>query len=180
MVFDLLIFNFISGFSRKWSILDWFGIFFADYLGYFLILFFLILLFKQAKWREKIYFFSFVSLSLILARGIIAEALKFFIARPRPFSVLNIQPLIDANGINVSMPSGHAAFYFALAVAIFFFNKKAGQWFFIAALLMGVARIFTGIHWPTDILIGVVIGIAAALLVKYIIFAYGVLVTKQP
>ncbi|MCL5004376.1 MAG: phosphatase PAP2 family protein [Patescibacteria group bacterium] len=169
MSFDVSIFNLIGGLSRKWQILDWTGIFFAEYVGYFLVLYFLILLFKQEKIREKIYFFSFVSLSLILSRGIIAEALKFFISRPRPFSALNLQPLIDANGVNASMPSGHAAFYFALATAIFFFNKKAGWRFFAAALLTGIARIFTGVHWPTDILAGAIIGIISALIIKRII-----------
>lgn len=175
---DVSIFNLINGLSRKWQILDWTGIFFAEYAGYFLILYFLILLFKQEKIREKIYFFSFVSLSLILSRGIIAEAMKFFISRSRPFSILNLQPLIDANGVDASMPSGHATFYFALAMIIFFFNKKAGWRFFAASFLMGVARIFTGVHWTTDILAGAAIGIFSVLLVKYLISSYSV--TKQP
>jgi undecaprenyl-diphosphatase len=180
MFFDTPAFYFINGFSRKWLPLDWLGIFFAKYLGYFLILYFLVLLFRRTKLIEKIYFFSFVSLSLILARGIIAEALKFFIARPRPFSVFDFQPLIDVGGVNASMPSGHAAFYFALAAAVFFFSKKTSQWFLIAALLIGIARIFVGVHWPTDILVGALIGLASALTVKYLISNYSVSVTKQP
>src|SRR3989344_4016601 len=165
---DLYFFNIIHNFSGKWLFLNWLGVFFADYLGYFMILAALVLIFKKTKSWEKIYFFSFIFLSLILARGIIAEAVKFFTARPRPFFVLNLQPLNGANGINASMPSGHAAFYFALAAAIFLFNRKIGRWFFSAALLMGMARIFAGIHWPADILAGAVIGIGSVFLVKYI------------
>ena len=176
---DLYLFNIIHGLAGKWKIFDWLGIFLADYIGYFLILAVLILILKQTGWQRKIYFFSLISLSLILSRGIIAEVIKFFVARPRPFSVLNIQPLIDANGVNASMPSGHMAFYFALAIAVFFLNKKMGLYFGGAAILMGVARIFAGIHWPMDILVGAIIGITSAFLVKYIISAYNILVTKQ-
>lgn len=165
---DLYLFNVIYSLSGKWLFFDWLNVFFADYLGYFVFLVFLILVFKEKDRREKIYFFSFIFLSLILARGVIAEAMKFFIARPRPFSVLNFQPLVDANGINVSMPSGHAAFYFALAMAIFLFNRKAGRWFFGAAFLIGLARIFTGVHWPADILAGAAVGIGSVFLVRYI------------
>lgn len=164
---DLYLFNIVHSLSGKWLFLDWIAVFFADYLGYFIFSVFLILVFKKRSWREKIYFFSFVSLSLILARGIIAETMKFFIARPRPFFVLNFQPLIDANGINASMPSGHAAFYFALAAAVFLFNAKTGGWFFGAAFLIGLARIFTGVHWPTDILVGAAVGVSGVFLVKY-------------
>lgn len=149
--------------------MDWLGIFLTDYLGYILILATIFLFFKQKKWSEKIYFFSVISLTIILSRGIIAEAIKFFDGRPRPFSVLNFQPLIEASGINTSMPSGHAAFYFALAFVILFFNKKTGFYFTIAAILMGFARIFTGVHWPTDILAGAAIAALSALLVKKLV-----------
>ncbi|MEK7596441.1 MAG: phosphatase PAP2 family protein [Patescibacteria group bacterium] len=165
---DFYLFNVIHGLSGKWLFLDWSAVFFADYFGYFIFSVFLILIFREKTRREKIYFFSFILFSLILARGIIAETIKNFIVRPRPFSVLNFQPLIDANGINASMPSGHAAFYFALATAVFLFNGKIGRWFFGAAFLIGLARIFTGVHWPTDILAGAAVGIGSALFVKYI------------
>ncbi|MBI2628366.1 MAG: phosphatase PAP2 family protein [Candidatus Niyogibacteria bacterium] len=168
---NLYLFNIIHGFSGKWLFLDWLGVFFAEYLGYFLILASFVLIFKKRDRQEQIYFFSFIFSSLILARGIITEAIKFFIAWPRPFFVLNFQPLIDANGINTSMPSGHAAFYFALAAAIFIFNVKASRWFFGAALLMGLARVFAGVHWPADILVGAAIGISSVFLVKYIFSA---------
>ncbi len=176
---DLYLFNIIHGLAGKWKIFDGLGIFLADYLGYFLILAVLVLILKQAGWQRKIYYFSFISLSLILSRGIIAETIKFFAVRPRPFSVLNFQPLIDANGVNASMPSGHAAFYFALAMAVFFLNKKMGLYFGGAAILMGIARIFAGIHWPTDILAGAIIGIISAFLIKHTISTYNVSVTKQ-
>ncbi|MEK7634360.1 MAG: phosphatase PAP2 family protein [Patescibacteria group bacterium] len=164
--FDIFLFNLINKFSHKWWFLDNLGIFLAGYFGYFLLLIAVILILKEKKWQDKIYFASFTALSLILARGIIAEIIKFFVSRPRPFSTLNIQPLAQYNGYDsgMSFPSGHASLFFALAFAIFYFDKKWGIRFLIAALIMGIARIFIGVHWPLDIIVGALIGIGSAFL----------------
>ena len=174
---DLYIFQAISGLSRRYWLFDYIAIFTAEYLGYFLILAVLFFILKEKKWRDKIYFFSLISLSLILSRGIIAEIIKFFSNRQRPFALLNIQPLIEKGDINMSFPSGHASFYFALAFAILFFyfakeknfKNKIGFWFLGFAFLIGFSRIFAGIHWPSDILVGAMVGITSSFLVKKIL-----------
>ena len=174
---DLYIFQAISGLSRRYWLFDYIVIFTAEYLGYFLILAVLFFILKEKKWRDKIYFFSLISLSLILSRGIIAEIIKFFSNRQRPFALLNIQPLIEKGDINMSFPSGHASFYFALAFAILFFyfakeknfKNKIGFWFLGFAFLIGFSRIFAGIHWPSDILVGAMVGITSSFLVKKIL-----------
>ncbi|MEK7593528.1 MAG: phosphatase PAP2 family protein [Patescibacteria group bacterium] len=176
MALDLSLFQFINNLSHKWWVFDLFGIFFADYFGYFLILAALFLILKEKQFHQKIYLFSLFALSLILSRGLIAEIIKFFVARPRPFSALEIQPLVGYGNhdINMSFPSGHAAFYFALAFAVFlYFNqsedkakKRLGWWFLAGVSLVAVSRIFVGIHWPSDVLVGAAIGIASAFIVK--------------
>lgn len=177
--FDISLFQFINNFIHKWWVFDLIGIFLADYFGYFLILAALLLILKEKKFNQKIYFFSTVILSLILSRGLIAAIIKFFVARPRPFLVLEIQPLVDYGNrdINMSFPSGHATFYFALAFAVFLhFNrlkdptkKGLGLWFLTGASLIAVSRIFVGIHWPSDVLAGAAIGIISAFAVKKIL-----------
>ncbi len=165
---DILIFNSIHSLAGKWWVLDWLGIFFADYLGYLLVFVFAFLLIKEDGWRKRIYLFSLGLLSVILARGIITEAIRFFYYRARPFSVLQFTPLIG-HDLTGSFPSGHAAAYFALALAVFYLNPKLGKWFLSAALLMGLSRIFTGVHWPSDIVLGALIGLASALLIRRIL-----------
>ena len=173
---DLSLFQFINNLTQKWWVFDLFCIFLADYFGYFLILAALFLIFKEKQFYQKAHFFSLLALSLILSRGLIAEVIKFFVARPRPFSVLEIQPLVNYSDydINMSFPSGHAAFYFALAFAVFLYfsqsedmaKKRLGLWFLAGASLIVVSRIFVGIHWPLDILVGATIGIASVFVVK--------------
>jgi len=58
-----------------------------------------------------------------------------------------------------SFPSGHAIFFFALSAVAYSFNKKLGIFFLICSIIMGIARIFVGVHWPSDILGGAVLGI---------------------
>ncbi|MDP3015198.1 MAG: phosphatase PAP2 family protein [bacterium] len=158
-------FNFINGLSGKWWPLDWLGIFLANYSGYFLAVTAIILLIKIKDQRQRIYFFSLAILSVILARGIITEIIRFFYYQPRPFLVLEIQPLI-AHTSTGSFPSGHAAAFFALALAVFYFNRKWGWWILTLSLFMGLARIFVGVHWPLDILVGAGIGLISAFLIK--------------
>jgi undecaprenyl-diphosphatase len=165
MTIDKIIFQAINGLAHQWWFLDWLGVFLANYLSYFLILIAVFVLIKEKKWRQRIYFFCLALLSVILARGIIVETIRFFYYKPRPFSALQIQPLIDHN-ITSSFPSGHAAAYFALALAIFYFDKKWGGWALSMGVLMGAGRIFTGLHWPLDILAGALIGLVTVFLLK--------------
>lgn len=164
MILDIKIFNFIHYLAGKWWLLDWLGVFLAQYLPYLLVAAAAYFLLKE-KNRRRIYAFAIMSLSVILARGIITEIIRFFYHRPRPFSALNFVPLFGAEELT-SFPSGHAAAFFALATAIFFLNRRLGKWFLILSFLVGIARIFAGIHWPFDILAGAIIGILSALLVK--------------
>ncbi len=179
---DTLIFQFINNFASKWWLLDWLGIFLAYYAPYFLVLLAIYFLFKEKSRTRRVYFFSLASLSMILARGIITEVIKFFYKRPLPFEVLPIQALID-KAPDGSFPSDHAAIFFALFLTLYYFAKqnnlprvdsqvKAGWnlkpiwWSLGIVLTMGIARIFVGVHWPSDILAGALIGLLSALIVK--------------
>ena len=74
----------------------------------------------------------------------------------------NIRPLFPETGF--AFPSGHATFFAALAISIFFLNKKVGYIFIFFALLIGLARIMAGVHFPIDILGGFILGSLVAYL----------------
>lgn len=168
MTFDIIVFQFINSLAGKSKILDWLGVFLADYLGYFLILLAVLLVLTRKEWKQRFYFFFLAALSVILSRGIITETIRFFYSRLRPFSVLEIQPLIQ-HDLGGSFPSGHMMFYFALAFAVFLVHKRWGRRFLVAALLIGLARIFVGVHWPLDIIGGAIIGIVSVLIIRKIL-----------
>ena len=152
-------------------------IFFAVYFPYLVIIFAgLFLLFHhevlgaespaQVFWEKKKEILG-VFFAGILAY-IVSILLKIFIQTPRPFDAFSqVHSLISETGY--SFPSGHATFFMALAMSIFFMHKKAGYWFMFFALLIGLARIIAGVHFPVDILGGFVLGALVAWLVEYFI-----------
>lgn len=157
----------IYSLSGRADWLDGLIVFLAEWLGY-LMVFGLIMLFlkNRTKYRDM----ALVALiSAVVARGIFISIIRFFYEHPRPFMVFkNIKQLIN-HDITWSFPSGHATFYFALAAGVYLYNKKIGAIYLALAGLIGFARIVAGVHWPYDILGGIALGVATALLIKFLI-----------
>ena len=155
---DLTLFNFINSFAGRWHWLDVLGTFFAEYFLYLLLLALFIFLLKDFKkyWRM-------VAESLIAAvfvRFVVVEIMRRVFFRPRPFVYHNVHLLLPSVSANeAAFPSGHASFCFALSTIIYGYNKKAGVFFYIGSFLIVIARVFVGVHWPSDILAGAVLGI---------------------
>lgn len=164
---DLYLFNAINQFGEQWLFLDYSAVFFAKYFEYFLlsILFsFLIINFKK-YWRMVVEAFF----AALFVRFVLAEIIGIIWFRPRPFVNNSVHLLFPYfNPTAPSFPSGHASFYFALSTIIYAYNKKAGILFYIASFLIVAARIFAGLHWPSDVLAGMILGIGAGLLLNRI------------
>lgn len=93
--------------------------------------------------------------------------LKPLVDRTRPYYVLEYTPLIPPVG-DPSFPSGHTAASFAAATAIYAINKKWGIAAYLFAAIMGFSRLYLGVHFPTDVLFGAMVGMAVAKIVVYI------------
>ncbi len=160
---DVFIFEKLNGLVGNWKILDWIGIFLADYFPYILGA----VLIALFLWKKNRLMVISAGISVFLSRLVIAEIIKRLYHHGRPYVILNtVNKLISENHDYQSFPSGHAAIFFALAMAIYFFNKKLGLWFFLGAITISVARIFVGVHWPSDVLAGAAIGIVSAIIIK--------------
>ena len=159
---DFLIFQKINNLAGQSVCLDSLGIFFSEYLGYVLVTILILFLLKDYK-RYWLMVAKALS-AAILARFVITELIRFFWERARPFVVNQVNLLLSHEATS-SFPSGHAAFFFALSTVIYFYNKKAGILFFLASFLISISRVFCGIHWPSDILAGAIIGIFSAWLI---------------
>ena len=87
--------------------------------------------------------------------------LKNIVERPRPYDIIEeLQPLITRPK-DFSFPSGHTGSSFA-AAAVFYRNlpKQFGIWMILLAALIGLSRLYLGVHYPTDVLAGMLLGIA--------------------
>lgn len=92
--------------------------------------------------------------------------LKNLVARTRPYeAVEGLHRIIEAQS-DFSFPSGHTGCSFAAAVVLFVMcPRKVGVPAMVLAVLITLSRLYVGVHFPTDVLVGALIGTAAALLV---------------
>lgn len=162
---DISIFYFFYNFTGYFSGLNWFFIFGARYLFYLLILVFIMFLFldKRLTVKQKRVWIILAFAAAGFARGILTETIRYFYHSPRPLTFDgNISPLISES--SYSFPSGHTIFLFAFVTIVFFYNKKLAYWLSAGSLLTGITRIIVGVHWPSDILGGIVLGILVSFL----------------
>lgn len=103
----------------------------------------------------------------ICASWFLSYLIKISLNMPRPyirFATETTQLFNYAEGMH-SFPSGHATLFMALAVMIGLHHKRAGYIFIIFAVLISIARVVSGIHFPIDILFGWIIGAGVSYLV---------------
>ncbi len=157
------IFLFFYNFAHRSDLFDQMVVFFSVWFPYLVILSAGLFLFYRKSWRE--FFIVFFSGGLAIFFDLV---LKYLIHIPRPFDSLSlIYPLFPETGY--AFPSGHATFFMTLAVSLFFLDKKVGLRFMLFALIIGLARIIAGVHFPVDILGGFVLGGGVSYLVAYFV-----------
>ena len=130
----------------------------ATHLGsHFAVIFFILLcwvLTKQGK----------VLRCLLLLYGIqslVIYGLKYLVNRERPFFFLEMASKISKGPgeiLDPSFPSAHTVFSFMMATLLTGWFPRYGVLFYLVAGLIGWTRIYLGLHYPTDVLIGALLG----------------------
>jgi len=170
------LFDFFHNISGRGAFLDAGIIFFAKYLTYFLVIALLVWLFSKDS-RRRLFIFAELAIAAIVARGLITEWIRFTYYHARPFEALGFQSLIPESG--ASFPSGHMTFLFALGLVVWLYNRKFGYWFLGLSFVVGIARIAAGVHWPMDILGGILVGALSAILIHKLLKPYREGLIKQ-
>ncbi len=111
---------------------------------------------KRLRWLVL-----FSAAALLVTDQMASKVLKPLIERPRPCHELSqIHLLVDC-GAGFSMPSSHAANLFGQAV-LSSYHIKAVRWHLLVfAMLVALSRIFVGVHYPFDVLVGTSLGCLA-------------------
>lgn len=155
------IFYFFNNLAGKSIAFDTLVVFFASHLQYILVAGLVTLLVLGKDKKQEIKNLILVVVSIFVSRAVITEAIRYIYPYQRPFVSNDVYALLTPS-VTYSFPSGHAAFFFALAAAVYFFHKKWSAVFFAGAILISLARVVAGVHWPADILAGAVVGILSA------------------
>jgi len=120
--------------------------------------------------KKKIAGLRLVGLSFLsaLLAWFLASLYKYNFPSPRPFELYdNLKPLFTTTRGD-AFPSGHATFFGALAVGVFWQRKKLGLVFILGAILISVARVLANVHSPADVIAGLLWGSLVAVFVSLV------------
>ena len=124
----------------------------------------LLLLFRRTR---KAGFAMAVALVLYMAAG--HFFLKPLFARPRPCDVNTAITILVKRPHGHSFPSGHTASAFAAAFALWLQNRKLGVPALVLAAFIAFTRLYLYVHFPTDVLGGLVLGLALGALASWLV-----------
>lgn len=100
-------------------------------------------------------------LALLFTYLINDQIVKHLVSRARPFTELQSVTVLVQEPLSSSFPSGHSATAFACATVLAY-KKKFGFLFYPLAVFIVYSRIYVGVHYPLDVVAGLLIGLTMA------------------
>ncbi len=164
---NLQLFYFFHNFAGKNIALDTAIVFFGQYYVFFLIGIAAVFVYKDYRAGLRGHFtINLLGLCATLGTtNVVMKTFRYVYHHPRPFAALNIAHLLTEP--TYSFPSGHTILIFGLATGMYFYNKKLALFLYASGVVVGVARIAAGVHYPFDILGGIVLGILTGFVVEW-------------
>lgn len=122
-------------------------------------------------WRTLLYERRRAAVAATASAGLallIAQPIAHAIDRTRPFVAHPAQShLLIGRSTDPSFPSDHATGAFAIAMAVWLYDRRFGAVFLALAAVVSIARVYVGTHYPGDVIGGAILGSAVALLLHF-------------
>lgn len=110
-----------------------------------------------------------MAVAMVIGLIICNATLKPLVARPRPFTFREGLELLIAAPTDFSFPSGHTVSSFAAATGLFIYHRRLGIVALVWALLMAFSRLYMYVHYPTDVIAGMLLGILCAVMAALLV-----------
>lgn len=102
----------------------------------------------------------------------ITYSLKSLLSRERPYNILKNLNTFGIKLKDYSFPSGHTSASFSIATIVALNLPKLSILALMVALIIGISRIYLGVHYPTDVIAGMILGVGSAILVHIYLLTY--------
>ena len=99
-------------------------------------------------------------------------SLKSLLSRERPYNILKNLNTFGIILKDYSFPSGHTSASFSVATTIALNMPKLSIVVLTVALLIGISRVYLGVHYPTDVVAGIILGVGSAIVVHVYLMDY--------
>ncbi len=106
----------------------------------------------------------------LLSSQFIIHLIKRIVDRPRPYTTLEWAVAINPPKCRYSLPSGHSGSALSIALSLSSFFPALRIALLTIAVLVGISRIYLGVHYPTDVTLGFAIAIVTYEVLKRIAF----------
>ena len=100
---------------------------------------------------------------VLIVVSVLTQIIKFLVMRPRPYTELS-SLVVLATENDMSFPSGHTSISTAMAYVL---SKEYKNWYFmLIPLMVGLSRLYIGVHYPSDVIGGFILGLIIAYLLE--------------
>lgn len=103
----------------------------------------------------------------LLISSLVARFIKVHVSRIRPYVTLQNLYIRKIGIDNYSFPSGHTTATFSIAVMIALNIPTLGIFSMLIAITVGVSRMYLGVHYPSDVLVGMLLGTVTSLCIYF-------------